>query len=74
MLLAVLGFVVYSWYTVATQTSYRLGGGTGIVAAASVGAAVGYASTDTDRSGAELGSSSCCYWCPRWCWRSRLDL
>ncbi|QOS13652.1 uncharacterized protein HfgLR_22220 (plasmid) [Haloferax gibbonsii] len=51
VLVGVFGFVVYSWYLLATQTNYSLNGGAGIVAAACVGAAAGYARTEGDRAG-----------------------
>ncbi|ELZ85145.1 hypothetical protein C454_01415 [Haloferax gibbonsii ATCC 33959] len=50
VLAGVFGFVVYSWYLLATQTNYSLNGGAGIVAAACVGAAAGYARTESDRA------------------------
>ncbi|KAB1197210.1 MULTISPECIES: hypothetical protein [Haloferax] len=51
LVLGVVGFVVYGAYLAATQTSYSLSGGPGIVAGVCLGALAGYAFGDTGRDG-----------------------
>ncbi|MFC4452104.1 MULTISPECIES: hypothetical protein [Halorussus] len=51
LLVGFIGFIAYGGYLAATQTSYSLSGGPGIVTAVCLGAIAGYMLTDTERGG-----------------------
>ena len=51
LLVGFIGFIAYGGYLAATQTSYSLSAGPGIVTAVCLGAIAGYMLTDTERGG-----------------------